>query len=101
MGITIYDNSALYIESKTDLRAKIAAINQVINALETVALKAAATGNISEYELNDGQTKIRTMYRDAGAVAKSITDFERIKQRYINQLNGRSVRLVDSKSFNC
>ena len=94
-----YDSADIYISSATTLREKITRIDAVIEALETTALRAAATGNLSEYALNDGQTTIKTVYRDVNAVAASITAFETIKERYINRLNGRHVRLVDGKNF--
>jgi hypothetical protein len=94
-----YDSADIYISSATTLRAKITRIDAIITALEDAALKGAATGNLTEYSLDDGQTKIKTAYRSMDDVEKSITAFERIKERYINKLNGRHVRLVDSKNF--
>ena len=94
-----FDSADIYIESQATLRAKITAIDAIISALEATALKAAATDNITEYWLDDGQTKIKTTYKGADAVLRSITAYERIKQMYVNRLNGRVVRLVDSKNF--
>lgn len=95
-----FDSADIYINQGIDVRAKIARINNIITALEDSALKAAASGNVSEYSLDDGQTKIRTVYRNAEDVASAINAFETVRQRWINQLNGRQVRLVDSKNFN-
>lgn len=97
--MAIFDSAAIYIDSAKTLREKIVRIDAIITALETSALKAAETGNISEYSLDDGQTKIKTAYRSPVDVQNSIDAFEKIKQRYVNQLNGRVMRLVDSKSF--
>lgn len=94
-----YESADIYINEATSLRDKIKRIDDIITALETSALKAASTGNINEYSLDDGQTKIRTVYRNAAEVAHSITAFETIKQRYLNQLLGRGVRLMDGKNF--
>ena len=94
-----FDSSSIYVTSATTLRDKLTRVNAIITALEDVALKAAANGDISQYSLDDGQTKIMTSYRTAEDVANSIQAFEVIRQRYINQLNGRMVRLVDSKNF--
>lgn len=94
-----FDSSSIYVTSATTLRDKLTRVNAIITALEDVALKAAANGDISHYSLDDGQTKIMTSYRTAEDVANSIQAFEVIRQRYINQLNGRMVRLVDSKNF--
>lgn len=95
----IFDSSEIYIESATTLRDKITRLDVVIDALFTVAATAAAKGNISEYSLDDGQTKIKTVYKSAESVMASIQVFEAQKQTYINRLNGRSFRLVDSKNF--
>lgn len=94
-----FDSSAIYIDCATTVREKIARIDAIITALETTALKAAAAGNLSEYWLDDGQTKIKTVYRNPAEVEASISAFEKIRQRYINQLNGRVIRLVDGKNF--
>ena len=98
--MVIYNSAAIYIDSATTLQEKITKIDAIITALEDTALKAASTGDITEYTLDDGQTKINTIYRGAADVERAITSFERIRQRYINQLNGRIVRLVDGKNFN-
>ena len=95
-----FDSADIYINQGIDVQAKIARLNNIIKALEDSALKAAASGNVSEYSLDDGQTKIRTVYRNAEDVASAISAFETVRQRWINQLNGRQVRLVDSKNFN-
>lgn len=97
--MTTFDSAAIYIDSCTTIRAKITAIDAIIAALLTTAAKAAAKDNILEYNLDDGQTKIRSAYRSTAEVFQSINNFERLKQLYVNQLNGRVFRLVDGKSF--
>jgi tRNA(Ser,Leu) C12 N-acetylase TAN1 len=94
-----YDSEAVYIESGVDLAAKIVRIDAILCALESAALKAAAGEDISEYWLDDGQTKIKATRRGANGIATSILAFERIRQRYLNQLNGRVFRFVDIKNF--
>lgn len=95
----VYDSAYIYIDGGINLRDKITRIDAIITALEDSALKAAASGNISEYSLDDGQTKIKTVYRNATDVSNAISAFETIRQRWINQLNGRHMRFVDSKNF--
>lgn len=95
----IFDSAYIYIESATSLCDKITRIDAVIDALLTNALKAATTDNIEEYSLNDGQTIIKTRYRNSASVMRSIKEMETIKQVYVNRLNGRMIRLVDSKNF--
>jgi hypothetical protein len=64
-----------------------------------VAVEAAEADNITEYTLDSGQTKIKTAYRGADAVFKSIASFEKLKTYYVQKLNGRNFKLVDSKNF--
>ena len=77
-----FDSADIYIESAISVKDKITRIKAVITALETSALKAAANGNISEYSLDDGQTKIKTVYRNPTEVANSIQSFKKNKLRY-------------------
>jgi len=97
--MAIFESLFAYIENETTLRARITAIDAAILVLETSVLKAVGNGDISEYSINDGQTVIRTVYRNAKEVIESIQSLEAVRQMYINRLYGRSVRLVDSKSF--
>lgn len=79
-----------YIESKTDLLKKIQAINALISAMELKMLDVTDTAEYDEYQLDDGQMKIRTKYRNVSDVLKGITGLEQLKQRYVNRYNGRS-----------
>lgn len=95
----VYLSSAEYVESFTEVRDKITAIDGIISALLTQALKMAAKDGIDEYWLNDGQVQIKASYRGAFSVQKSILAFRQLKQDYINQLQGNIFRLRDSKNF--
>ena len=95
----IFDSAAKYIECATSLQDKITRIDTIIDALLTTATKMAANDNISEYQLNDGQTQIKTVYKGSDGVMRSIQSFESLKQLYINKLNGRHMRLMDSKNL--
>lgn len=94
-----YDSASVYISSRTTLRAKITALDSIIDKLEEMALVAAGTVNIEEYSLDDGQTRIRTKYTSSLQITESILAFERIRQMYINRLNGRMSRLSDGRNF--
>jgi len=95
-----YDSAEIYISSAKTNKAKIAAIDLIIDALMLTAVKSAGKAHISEYQLNDGQTTIKTVYSGTSAVKKAIEDFEALKQLYVNRLNGRIMRMVDSKNIN-
>jgi len=95
----IFDSAGKYIESCKDARSKITAIDAIINALLTTAMEAATTGNVMEYDLDTGQTKVKCMYRSPQEVMNAITTMQAIKEHYINTINGRSMHLVDGKNF--
>ena len=98
-----YTSEQLYIESATSLTDKIAKIDAVILALYDVLIKAALKDHITEYSLDDGQTKITTDYRGAQSVQKSISALEFAKQVIITRLNknqtGSIIGLVDSQNL--
>lgn len=95
-----YESCAVYVSSATSLKERLVKIDAVILMLMNSALKAAETANMSEYSLDDGQTKIKTVYNGAAGVANALTIFETQKQMILNQLNGRITRHVDSKNLN-
>lgn len=92
-----FDTMGLYFQSCQTLQQRIAAIDNIIAAL--LASQADGGLNTKEYQLNDGQTIIRQVYRGPETIAKAITQWERTQQYYINRLNGRVKRLVDVKNF--
>ena len=97
-----YVSCGIYLESSTSLKDRITKTLQVINALENQRLSAALDGsksNIKEYSLDDGQTKIKTVYRDLVEINNAIIALEKELERMYNKLNGRMVRLTDGKNF--
>lgn len=100
--MVIYDSAGIYINESADLHGRVVRIDQVIDALLTTAADSAAsgTGNYKEYSLDDGQTKIRTVYSTIADIYASINALEKLKQLYLNRINGRVFRLVDGKNFN-
>jgi len=95
-----YESGYAFIETASSLKQKVACIDLVIDGLLNSALKAVENEDISEYWLDDGQTKIKTVYRSAAEVMKSIRGYEQIKNIYLNRINGFSVQLID-KNSNC
>jgi hypothetical protein len=95
----IYSTAGVYLASKQSAREKIIAIDNIINLLLAEAANSAGTESVSEYSLDDGQSKIRTLYRGSAGVMSAIASFEKLKNYYVNQLNGRVVRLSDKTNF--
>lgn len=101
--MVIYESAFCYINSTTNIYDKIVKLDAIIYKLLETAMTAAEDDNISEYSLDDGQTKIRSVYKGADAVLRSIDGFEKIRNRYVTQYNrvhtGSIFRLIDSKNL--
>jgi hypothetical protein len=97
----IWFNKSAIVQAETRLKAeeRIALINEIIDTLLAAQIEFAADPNKQEYGLDDGQTKIKVIYRNLDAVAASIVQWDKVLQMYLNRVNGRMVRLVDSKNF--
>lgn len=95
-----YFSASDYLESRTSLEAKISGIDAIITALILSATKAAGKDGIQEYWLDDGQTKIKTIYKGVDQIWASINAFKRLKIEYQEQLTGgRVTKLIDGKNL--
>ena len=89
-----------YIIDSTSLKERYDRICAIIEALENQQLAAAGNTDVEEYTLDDGQTKIKTVYRSPEQIAKAIDNYEKIKNRVLAQMTGtRIMRLGDAKSI--
>lgn len=85
--------------SSTKIEERIIAIDEIIDALLTTALTTVNQGNIAEYELDTGQTRNRVKYNSSESVMSAINMYENLRQRYVNKITPRMVRLMDQKNF--
>lgn len=99
MSEIIYEQASDYIQSCTSLKAKIAAIDAIIEKLMIAAAQAAESGYIDEYWFDDGHIKIRNKFRDVAHVEKSIMAFQRLRNMYAQDNGGRMVQLRDKSNF--
>lgn len=87
-----------YIESKCTLVEKIQAIEAIQSAMRAKLLDSALnSADLSEYQMDDGQMKVKTAYRSPSEVQRAIFVLEQEKQNYINRVNGRVVVLKSGK----
>jgi hypothetical protein len=100
MSYTTYTISD-YIASKSDLKSKIDAIDILIDKMILSVTESidGVGSNISEYQLDDGQVKIKTSYRSIGEVKSGVDALEQLKQMYVNRFKGRVTVLRDEKIF--
>lgn len=93
-------NETLYITSASSTIERINRIDSIILALELQVVNVGAgNSDIQSYSLDDGQTKIQTQYTSIESITKAIEGFEKIKERLLNKLNGRSILLRDVRGL--
>jgi hypothetical protein len=99
--MTEYTCISGYLESKTTLQARITAIDAIIDTslLLLADTASGAGGNVAYYELDDDQVRIKTGYRSIDQVAAGINALTMIKNKWINQLNGRAVTMQDRSTM--
>ena len=90
----------VYIDSATTLLERIARIDTIIDAL-LLQMSSVGTGHsdLASYSLNDGQTTISTQYTTPELITNAINGFERMRERYVNKLNGRGMILRDVRGL--
>lgn len=91
-----------YISLKPDYSSRIAAIEQLIDKMLLSIAEQSGGGSlsgISEYQLDDGQIKIKTSYHSIAQVEAGINSLERLKNIYVNRMQGRFTILRDVNSF--
>ena len=77
-----------YIQSKTTLDSKIAAIENLIDLMILGSLEAIDNSGTASYSMDDGQMKVTTNYRSIPDITAGIKALEKILQMYINRRNG-------------
>jgi len=90
----------VYLESASGLLERLTRINQIIEALEIRALGVVGNADVEEYMIDDGQVKIKTLYKSSESIEKAIEAYDRLKQRIINKLNGRGMVLRPWQGLN-
>ena len=93
--MNIYNNIVLYVNCSSNIKEKISRIDAIITVLEDSELNGAVNSDVNEYWLDDGQTKIKTVFRDPEAIERAILALQRRKIRLQNQCAGHRYGLMD------
>lgn len=89
-----YTSISTYFECKSKLIGKIATYDLLIEAFEKAMMEGATSGHLLQYEMDDGQMKVRVQYRNMRDMTEAMNGLIKMRQYYINKANGRSIRLV-------
>lgn len=90
-----YINIIDYIGCNQNTIEKIARIDAIIEALEDSLLLLAANSDVEEYRLDDGQTVIKTIFRDPALIEDAIDKLQKRRTRLINRCHGYRYNLTD------
>lgn len=99
MAIEYYPAPYDYIKTAKTLKEKIKKIDDIIEALEDVLLKGALTADLEELQLNDGQTIIKTIYRNLDQINTAIDGLEARRNKLQYKLTGRIKRLRNNDNI--
>lgn len=98
-----YESCTSYISSATSIKEKIAKIDDIIDAMLDASLVAAeSNGDIQAYELDTGQSRIKTTYKSMSELSLGIEKYRQLKDLYIAELQnrgGRVTRLMGSQNI--
>lgn len=95
----IYEKATDYVNTGTTLDEQIVKIQAIINGLINLSLTAIENEIYEEYQVDDGQSVIKTRYRGLSAILASIKGYQALMQSLINQKQGHVFTLVDGINF--
>lgn len=99
----IYSSPKLYLSDAKTLLDRIERIDRLIDAMLLSTLDVVENDdynpNVAEYQLNDGQMVVKTVYKTNNDIFGSIKQLQKLKQDFVNQLNGRVMSLRDIRSL--
>ena len=95
--MAVFLNIVTYIGCDDDTKAQIARIEAIIELLQDAELNGATNADIEEYRLDDGQTVIKTIFRDMTIIEKTINALYRRRTRLLNLCAGHRYGLIDGK----
>jgi len=88
-----------YVECKSKLIGKVATYDLLIEKMEATILDSTLSGVYNQMEVDDGQMKVRSNYRNIGDLISALEGLRKIRQDYINRYNGRVTRLVGGRLY--
>jgi len=83
-----YYSITQYVDAKSKLIGKVATYDLLIESMEKAILLGTESGHINQYEMDDGQMKVRANYRSISEMVRAVKGLETLRQMYINRING-------------
>lgn len=86
-------------QTEAQICAKIDKIDIIIDAFYDSALISGGNASVSEIEIDTGQTKQKVKYSGVSSVPLAIERYETLRQKLLNKLSPRMIRLMDAKNM--
>lgn len=74
-----------YVKAAMTTDQKICRLEEIIAIMYDSLAESALNQDISEYRMDDGQTKVQSIYRSASQITNAIEDLERLVQFHKNK----------------
>jgi hypothetical protein len=85
---TEYMTIPQYFEEKSKLIGKIATYDLLIESMEQTLMTGITSGHLLQWELDDGQMKCRSQYRNVKDLTNAMQGLIKLRQYYVNKHNG-------------
>lgn len=89
MAVNTFYTLSEYIRSRSTLKLKIEAIENLITEMELKMLESIDSTGKASYLFDDGQVRVQTEFRSMKEITDGVQALEKLLQKYINQYNGR------------
>ena len=87
-----FNQETRYIGSVSTNKERIAAIDTIISSLLLAQTSEALNNGLKEYWFDSGLGNQKVVQLTPAEISKAIFEYEKLKQYYINQINGRVFR---------
>jgi hypothetical protein len=98
-GQITYSSLKSYLGTVKGNEARLEKVQSIIDSLYDLKISRIAEGFVEEYELDDGQVKIKTKYTTEEEITRDINRLRKIKFELISDLTGRVTRNRNYKNF--
>lgn len=85
---TEYTTIPHFFEQASKLIGKVATYDALIEAFEKSIIEATVSGHLLQYEMDDGQMKVRVQYRNTKDMVTAMEGLIKLRQYYVNKHNG-------------
>ena len=89
-----YDSIYEYLTDKSTVMTELEKLDQCIAALREASYKMCGNADVKELQFNDGQTIVKSIFRDFSDMDNAMKFLEKQKHTILYGATGRTKRLI-------